>query len=924
MGGIAVMRFALFALLTLAWWAPVQVSAHAPHDPVWAFAVTPNFPNDQTLVMGQASEREWRPMDILMSRNGGASWSLSAAGMDNVAPMTSCSVSPAFDSDRLMICTSYGEGVFRSADGGETWQRGNSGLTSLHLFESAIAVNSNGDTIIWVTTREGALYSSVDLGLSWVEIQLPFPVSAIEPSADYATNGIVMAGATDGRTAESLDGGVAAIGTWATTGTVAIDEYVHKLELPAGHVNSGTVFAGTDGGLYRSQDHGQSYTRVTDIPAEHVEAIITSPAYATDSTVFAASANQASFKSTDGGDTWNQYPTGIPYSNQSAIQNFTYAISSEFETDQTIYLGTFAGLGRSIDGGETWIEFDTRPPSLTMGLAISPDVATDQAVFVPAYTSGGYVSTSLGADWTSTSPGLGNYTIYDAAFVKPGGSDPVLYALLQSLVVRSFDMGESWEMLSDDPVPGRRVFPTKLALSPALDQDSTLFMGSRDDGVLRSVDGGYNWQQVLPTPQASVSALAVSPDYANDQTIFAATTATDILRSTDGGDSWSSIRPALAVFDAPYYLYLSPGFGSDQLIFLGTPQGLYRSQDAGTSWSPIAHPQVGAGVIQVIELSPDFDTDGTALAVVRGLGMFRSTDGGQNWQEIAPQLLANTVQFSEIRFSPDFATDQTVFGISHNRILRSGDAGDSWQDVSVNPVRHEDAHQSLLFSGTWYRVAVPVFSASTIEAALEAGPEAKINFYGTGFNWIGLTGPSSGIAEVYLDGQLVQSVDQFFPQTEVNANVFSMQDLPLGLHELRIVSTGDKAAWSFGNLTLVDAVEVVRAADGDSDGIPDSLDNCMTTMNSSQFDGDGDGYGDACDNCRTQPNVLQVDIDGDGYGNACDADYDNDGFVGESDALRIRDARFTIDPLVDLTEDGYVDIPDLERFMELYQLPVDP
>ena len=59
-------------------------------------------------------------------------------------------------------------------------------------------------------------------------------------------------------------------------------------------------------------------------------------------------------------------------------------------------------------------------------------------------------------------------------------------------------------------------------------------------------------------------------------------------------------------------------------------------------------------------------------------------------------------------------------------------------------------------------------------------------------------------------------------------------------------------------------------------------------------------------------------------GKASDADYDNDGFVGESDAIRIRDARFTIDPLVDLTEDAYIDTPDLIRFLELYQLPVSP
>ena len=126
--------------------------------------------------------------------------------------------------------------------------------------------------------------------------------------------------------------------------------------------------------MYRSLDAGASYQAVTAIPAEHVQAIASSPDYVNDKTVFAASANQEVFKSVDGGDTWNQYPSGIPPSDLSQVQNFTFVISSQYATDQTLFLGAFGGLGISTDGGETWIEQPTRPPSLTMRLAISPDL----------------------------------------------------------------------------------------------------------------------------------------------------------------------------------------------------------------------------------------------------------------------------------------------------------------------------------------------------------------------------------------------------------------------------------------------------------------------------------------------------------------------------------------------------------------------
>ncbi len=58
--------------------------------------------------------------------------------------------------------------------------------------------------------------------------------------------------------------------------------------------------------------------------------------------------------------------------------------------------------------------------------------------------------------------------------------------------------------------------------------------------------------------------------------------------------------------------------------------------------------------------------------------------------------------------------------------------------------------------------------------------------------------------------------------------------------------------------------------DSDSDGIPDSTDNCPSIPNASQTNSDGDAFGNACDNCIAVTNASQANSDGDSHGDVCD------------------------------------------------------
>lgn len=132
--------------------------------------------------------------------------------------------------------------------------------------------------------------------------------------------------------------------------------------------------------------------------------------------------------------------------------------------------------------------------------------------------------------------------------------------------------------------------------------------------------------------------------------------------------------------------------------------------------------------------------------------------------------------------------------------------------------------------------------------------------------------------------QTVQRVVRFLGQPNEQYRIYSNPD--------RLVAVPSGEA---GNLSLNDGVRKLPAsavidnpsyviADGDADGVPDVMDNCVSLANSDQVDVDTNGRGDSCDdfdrdginntddNCPDAPNRDQSDVDGDDIGDVCDGE----------------------------------------------------
>jgi hypothetical protein len=315
----------------------------------------------------------------------------------------------------------------------------------------------------------------------------------------------------------------------------------------------------------------------------------------------------------------------------------------------------------------------------------------------------------------------------------------------------------------------------------------------------------------------------MSPDYDVDQTLFASIRGEGVIRSTDAGGSWSPVNAGLEFvgvwLDAPdgsnfrrdVHLALSPNFAKDNTLFAGSAaaSGLYISTNKGDTWELLRLLPGQASVpVIAIAVSPQFATDETIVVSIKGHGLFRSVDRGQSFTPIGRDLRQGHASIEHLVYSKDYASDKTIVGASDEHMFVSRDGGESWSHVS-RPVRYEDLRTTVVrFTGEWSRSNGEQYSALTESSSESLLASASLHFFGTGVEWLGSTGPDHGVADVFIDGELVETVDTRSP-TPANMRVlFSVEGLDFGAHTFELVIVERNPAGEKG-LVSIDAFDVL-------------------------------------------------------------------------------------------------------------------
>ena len=112
------------------------------------------------------------------------------------------------------------------------------------------------------------------------------------------------------------------------------------------------------------------------------------------------------------------------------------------------------------------------------------------------------------------------------------------------------------------------------------------------------------------------------------------------------------------------------------------------------------------------------------------------------------------------------------------------------------------------YNGQWFTLYGAQYSGGSVNSAVSAGAGVTFTFNGTGVAWIGYRDQWSGIAQVYIDGALQDTVDTYLNPSQAQTTTWSASGLTPGVHVLDIVATGTADAVSGGAWIWVNAFEV--------------------------------------------------------------------------------------------------------------------
>jgi hypothetical protein len=325
-------------------------------------------------------------------------------------------------------------------------------------------------------------------------------------------------------------------------------------------------------------------------------------------------------------------------------------------------------------------------------------VGTRKGLFLVRSENGG---------WEVEGPLLPGWAVYHA-IVDP--RDGVLYAATNNpfygaTVHRSTDLGKSWTRAEEIGLPEDSGLKLNATWHLEPGKGSELWLGG-DPGVLfRSDDGGLSWdvnRGLLEHPtrerwQPGAGGMCCHSIQLANGTMYIAISAAGAFRSDDGGESWTPINKEVA---ADFHPDKYPEVGQCVHKLLSHPAkperlwqqnhgGVYRSDDGGDNWERLdgngLPSQFGFGLAldpqdpDVAYVIPEESQEYHYTAEGR-LGVYRTPDAGASW-ELAASGLPSRAWAAVLREGCTFDEGNVYFGTQSGSVWTAPQGGGSWTEA---------------------------------------------------------------------------------------------------------------------------------------------------------------------------------------------------------------------------------------------------
>ena len=623
---------------------------------------------------------------IWKSTNGGETWTPLFDGQP-IASIGALAVAPS-DPDIIYAGTgeadwrsdlTYGTGVYKSTDGGKSWT--NIGLRDSRHIER-IVVDPHNPSIVLVAAMghaygpnpERGVFRSVDGGANWSKTlfrdensgAIDIAPDPDNPSTVFAAlwnahrtpwsayppvngSGAIYKSTDGGANWKPVTGGGLPEGDWGRVG-LAVARGTHGQRVYA-------LIDTRQGGLFRSDDGGQSWTLVgTDQRVRgrlwYFGEVVVDPK--NPDTVYLP--NVSIYRSTDGGKTFTAIkgaPGGDDY----------HALWIDPADPQRLFFGSDQGVGVSVDGGQSWTSWYNQPTAQLYHVSV--DNQFPYRVY-GAQQDSGTVSTASRSDtgsitfrdWYSVGAG-------ESGYIAPDPSDPnIVYGGDTYGGLHRFDRRTGHSQNISPVAVGnfgdishaelRFTWTSPLVFSP---QDPrTLYFGSQY--VLRSANRGMSWEKISPdltgtqsgAPQEGpatvdnakargygvVYTIAPSPVAAGE--IWAGTDTGLVQLTRDGGKTWNNVTPSglgdwskISMIEASHFDAGTAYAAVDRHRLDDIAPLIYRTHDFGKSWTKITQGIPDGAYVRTVR---EDTVRKELLFAGTELGVYVSLNDGGSWSPL--------------------------------------------------------------------------------------------------------------------------------------------------------------------------------------------------------------------------------------------------------------------------------------------------